>query len=158
MANPTDKVNKNSNFVRVSGKTAMEYVTLTASVAVEDGSILYPDPVTAGQYTKGDSTAGDRFVVIRQTIASTDADYASTKKVLVESPIENDVVWEFTVGSGTFTSADVAKYADLSSEKAVAVDTSTKKQLFITGYISATRGLCTFAGNVGSGMALPVTS
>lgn len=158
MATPNDKINNTQNFVRVKGQTRMDTVILSASVAVEEGSILYPDPANAGQYTKADSTAGDNFVVIRETIATTDSNYASTKAVIVEVPAENNVEWEFTVGSGTFTAADVAKYADLSSEKAVAVDTSVKKQVFIKSYASATKGTCIFAGNLGSGMALPVTT
>jgi len=36
--------------------------------------------------------------VIRQTIASTDSDYASTKLVKVEFPIEPSVEFEFTAG------------------------------------------------------------
>lgn len=149
-----DKRNNVSNFTSKVWKTKIVYKTLTASIAVEEGSLVYPDPGNAGQVTKADSTAGNFFGVIRQTIASTDDDYTSTKQVAVEVPTEQGVEWDFTVWAGTFTSADVDKYADLNDEKSVAVDTSTKKQVYITKYISATKGRCTFALMSG----LPVTS
>jgi len=158
MANPTEKVNDVSNFVRVKGKTEMVEVTLTASVAIAEWGIVYPDPSNAGQYTKADTTAWNNFGVIRQTIAATDSDYASTKKVLIEVPRDNNVEWEFTVGSWTFTAADEGKYADILTEVTIAVDVQTKSQVFITKYLSATRGKLIFAWNLGSWMALPVTS
>jgi hypothetical protein len=137
--NPTDKTNSVKYFTRFAGKTKMGEVILTASVAATDGSILYPDPGNAGQYTIADSTAGGNFVVIRQTVASTDANYASAKTVAVEIPVEANVEWSFLVGSGTFTAADVGKYCDLVDEKSLAVDTQSKLVAFITRYISATQ-------------------
>ncbi len=155
--NPIQPTNNTQNFVLIKGKTRLVKVILTASVAAEEGSVLYPDPVTAGQYTIGDATAGDKFVVIRQTIASTDDDFASTKEVLVEEPMEASVEWEFTV-TGTFTAADVAKYVDLSDEKTVNVDASAKKVVFITAFINSTRGRGSFSGNTAAGLAMAVTS
>ena len=157
LTNPTDKANSVAYFTRYAGKTKMGEVILTASVAATDGSLLYPDPSNPGQYTVADSTAGGNFVVIRQTIASTDSNYASAKTVSVEIPSESDVEWKFLVGSGTFTAADVGKYCDLVDEKSVAVDTQSKNVLFITKYISATQGVCKFAGNL-TGYALPATT
>lgn len=156
--NPVDKVNDNSNFVRVKGKTEIVEVLFSASVAIEEGSVVYPNPAAAGQYTKADSTAWENFGVIRQTIASTDSDYASTKIVKIEVPRDNNVEWKFVVGAGTFTQADEWKYADLNNEKTVAVDTSTKGHLLITKYVSATEWRCIFAGNVWAGKALPATT
>lgn len=158
MSNPIDTPNNVSNFARARGKTESTEVTLAGSIAAEEGSILYPDPSNPGQYTIADATAGGNFVVIRQTIASTDDDFATAKRVLCDMPRDNNVEFHFTVGAGTFTSADEGKYADLNDEKSVAVDTSTKKQVFITKFVSATRGKCILAGNLGSGEALPVTS
>ena len=158
MANPVENVNDVSNFVRVKGITEIVEVTLSASVAIAEGWIVYPNPGAAGQYTKADTTAWNNFGVIRQTIAATDADYASTKVVKIEVPRGNNVEWLFTVGSGTFTAADEGKYADLLTEVTIAVDVQTKKQVFITKYISATRWKLIFAWNTGAGLALPVTS
>jgi hypothetical protein len=155
--NPTDKPNSVKYFTRASGKTKMGEVILTASVAATEGSILYPDPSNAGQYTIADSTAGGNFVVLRQTVASTDSNYASAKTVSVEIPVEANVEWNFLVGSGTFTAADVGKYCDLVDEKSVAVDTQSKNVIFITDYISSTQGRCILSGNV-TGFALPATT
>lgn len=152
MTNPVDKINHSENFVRRQGKTKVIDGIFTASVAAEEGSIVYPDPGNAGQWTIADSTAGNMFGVIRQTIASTDSDYASTKTVKIEIPAEPGVVWEGTVGSGTFTAADVNKYCDLVDGVSVAVDTTSKKSIFIAGYKSSTRGLFIFAGNVPTGV------
>lgn len=158
MSNPTEKVNHTENFTRVKGRTKVIEGTFTASVAAESGAIVYPDPGNAGQWTKADSTAGESFGVLQETIASTDSDYASTKTVHIEVPDDAGVEWEFTVGSGTFTPADVNKYVDLYDEVSLAVDTTSKKQCYISGYITSTRGRCMFAGNVPSGMALPATT
>lgn len=137
-----DKRNNISNFVRREGKTKIVKKLLTASVAVEEGSLVYPDPGNAGQITKADATAGNFFGVIKETIATTDDNFASTKMVAVEVPIEQWVEWDFTVWSGTFTAADVDKYADLVDEKSVAVDTTTKKSVYITKFLTSTRGRC----------------
>lgn len=158
MANPTDKVNHNENFVRVKGKTKMVEKIFTASVAAEEWSLVYPDPSNPWQVTIADATAGNAFGVIRQTIASTDTDYASTKTVQVEVPAEPWVEWEFTVWSGTFTAADVDKYCDLVDGVSVAVDTQSKNVIYITGYISSTRWKCILAGNLPSWIALAATS
>ena len=158
MANPTDKVNDVSNFVRAKGKTEIIEVLFSASVAAEEGSLVYPNPSAAGQFTKADATAGNAFGVIRQTIASTDSDYASTKLVKVEVPRENNVEWYFTVGAGTFTQADEWKLCDLNSEKDVAVDTQSKLVIYISKYISSTRGKCILAGNLWAWVSLPATS
>lgn len=158
MTNPSDKVNSTKNFTRAKGKTELIEVTFAASVAVEEGSLVYPNPAGTSEYIKADSTAGSNFGVIRQTIAATDANYASTKKVLIEVPRENNVEWYFTVGAWTFTTADENAYVDLQDEKSVNVDASSKKQIFIRKYISATKGTCILAGNLGSGLALPATT
>ncbi len=158
MSNPVDAVNNTRYFTRSKGETKMITGTFTASVACAEGAIVYPDPGNAGQWTKADSTAGTSFGVLRQTIAATDSDYASTKTVQIEVPAEPGVEWNFLVGSGTFTAADVNKYVDLVDEISVAVDTTSKLSIYISGYVSATRGLCIFAGNVPAGLALPATT
>jgi len=58
MANPTDSVNNVQNFERAKGVTEIVEVLFSASVAVEEGSLVYPNPSAAGQYTKADATAG----------------------------------------------------------------------------------------------------
>lgn len=146
------------NFDYVSGRVSTRSVPFVASVAAQMGSVVYPDPGNAGYYTIADSTAGDNFGIIQQTIATTDDDYASTKNVTVEFPSYQNTVYRFTRGSGTLTSADVGKYVDLYDEKSLAVDTTSKNVFLITGVIDADHGYGVFAGNVGAGRALPATT
>jgi hypothetical protein len=74
--------------------------------------LVYPNPGSAGTYTVADSTAGGNMGVIRQTIATTDDDYASTKLVKVEFPVEPTVEWEFTAG-GALAQTHEGTYIDL---------------------------------------------
>lgn len=156
MTNPVDKINNTSNFVRVKGKTEIIEVLFSASVAAEEGSIVYPNPGAAGQYTKADSTAGNNFGVLCQTIAATDSDYASTKLVKIEVPRENNVEWEWTATA--LLQTDEGTYVDLSDEVTVNDGASSKKVIFVKKYISATRWRFIFAWNLGSGIALAATT
>jgi len=47
MSNPIDKVNKNTNFVSVKGNTEIIDVLFSASVAAEQGGLVYPNPSAA---------------------------------------------------------------------------------------------------------------
>ena len=133
--------NNTWNFVRLKGKTKMVKRLFAASVAAEEWAIVYPNGSWA--LTISDATAWTWFWVIRQTIASTDSDYASTKMVLVEIPVEANVEWLFTVWSWTFTAADVSKAVDLHTDwLSVAVDGTTAPVLIITWYISSTKWKC----------------
>jgi len=156
MANPTDKVNNTQNFVRVKGKTEVKEVLFAASVAAEEGAIVYPDPGNAGQFTIADATAGNNFGVIKQTIATTDSDYASTKLVKIEFPRDNWVVWEWNATA--LAQTDEWTYVDLTDSVTVNDGASSKKVIYVEKYISATRGQFIFAGNLGAGLSLAATS
>lgn len=159
MAATEPGANDVGNFYRASGRTITKEVRIKASTAIEDGAIVYPDPAGVNKWTLADSTAGENFGVIREAVASTDSDYASsTKTKLVEFPSESGVEWFGTVGAGTFAEDDVNKYVDLNDSISVDVDTSTKDQLYVAGFISSTRGRFIFAGNVPAGKAMPATS
>ena len=58
MSTPTDNVNNTGNFVRVKWKTQIREVLFSASVAAEEGGLVYPNWSAAGQYTVADATAG----------------------------------------------------------------------------------------------------
>ena len=158
MTNPTDNVNDVTNFVRAKGETEIIEVLFSASIVAAEWALVYPNPSAAGQYTIADATAGWNFGVIRQAIAATDSDYASTKRVKVEVPRWNNVEWFFTVWSGTFTQADEGKLVDLANSVSVAVDWTTAPTFWITKYISATRWKGILGWNLGSGPALPATT
>lgn len=156
MANPADKTNKVSNFVRYRGQTKFGTVRIAASVAAEEGSILYPDG--SGTYALATATKGDNFVIYRgQTILSTDSDYASIKDVKVEIPLNNDVEWLATVGTGSATAAMEGTYKDLKDSKSIDVTASAKKVVFIKKFLSSTQVVVTFAGNL-VGLALPAST
>jgi len=157
MANPTDSVNNTANFTRAKGKTETIEVLFSASVAATEWALVYPNPAAAGQYTIADATAGGNFGVIKQTIATTDSDYASTKLVKVEVPRENNVEWLWTAW-GALAQTHEGTYVDITDSVTVNEATSSKKVIFVKNFISATKGRFIFAWNLWSGTALPVTS
>lgn len=157
MSNPNDSTNNVSNFVSKKGKTEVIEVLFSASVAATEWAIVYPNPWAAGQYTIADATAGWNFGVIRQTIAATDDDYASTKTVKVEVPRENNVEWEGTAW-GALAQTHEWTYVDLTDSVTVDEGSTSKKCVFVKKFISATRWRFIFAGNLGSWTALPATS
>ena len=157
MSNPTDNVNNVSNFVRVKGKTETIEVLFSASVAAEEGALVYPNPAAAGQYTIADATAGGNFGVIKQTIAATDSDYASTKLVKIEVPRENNVEWLGTA-AGALAQTHEWTYVDLTDSITINEAASAKKVIFVKKFVSATRGKFILAWNLGSGTAMPATT
>lgn len=117
----------------------MKEVLVKASEDFESGSILVGDsnglfvPASAGD-------PGKRFVIARQTVATTDANYASNKNISVEIPSDFETEVEFTVSAGTLISTMVGKTYDLADEKSITVS-STGTFLCVTGVISATKGI-----------------
>lgn len=157
MATPTDSVNNTQNFVRVKWKTEIREVLFSASVAAEEWGLVYPNPSAAGQYTVADATAWGNMGVIRQTIASTDSDYASTKLVKVEFPVEQNVEWEFTAGWALAQTHEWT-YIDLTDYVTANEAASTKDVIFVTKYISTTRGRGILAGNIWAGQWMNATT
>lgn len=117
----------------------MKEVLVKASEDFESGSILVGDsnglfvPASAGD-------PGKRFVIARQTVATTDANYASNKMISVEVPSDFEVEVEFEVSAGTLASTMVGKTYDLADEKSVTVS-STGTFICVSKVISATRGV-----------------
>ena len=89
---------------------------------------------------------GKNFVgILQQDIKTTDDDYATAHFVPVRVPKNKNAKMYFTLGSGTFTQADVGRMCALYSDsKSVAVDTNGIG-VTITDYIDATHGLCKLA-------------
>jgi len=123
-------------FKRLSGTHRVEYYPKKASQAMAIGDLLYPDG--SGAVQKADSTSGEHVGVCMKPIASTDADYAETTKIPVDAADPNDL-WVVDVGTGTATAALIGTYVDLKDENEADVSASTKKQLFVVGFISATQ-------------------
>lgn len=115
---------------------------MIASTAIEEGSALYW--VGDGTVSKSTNATGNFAGILREEIAATDDDYATSGKFkAVSVPKNSSAEAEFTVGAGTFTTADVGKSVKFNDEKGLAVDTAGT-QARITQYISSSRGKCTF--------------
>lgn len=136
--NPTEKRNTFRNFRFITGRTQQKEVLVKASEDFESGSILVGD--SNGLFVPaGAGDPGKRFVIARQTVATTDANYASNKMISVEVPSDFETEVEFEVSAGTLVSTMVGKTYDLADEKSVTVS-SPGTFLCVTGVISATRG------------------
>lgn len=143
--------NLNTNFTPIQGKPGTHWIVkqlpMIASVAMEAGSAIYR--VGDGTHTVVTTSSGNFAGILLQPIAATDSDYATSLKLKsVMVPLTNEAQAEFTVGSGTFTTADVGKNADFADAVSVAVDTSTHDQVTITKYLTSTRGVCSFNPNI----------
>ena len=100
------------------------------------GDLLYPDG--SGAVQLADATSGEHVGVCMKTIASTDDDYASTTKIPVDVADPNDL-WIVDVGTGTATAALIGTYVDLKDENEADVSATSKKVLFVVGFISSTQ-------------------
>lgn len=79
-------------FKWVKGKTKVVALPFTASIAVAKGELL---EWTSGYAALADDNDTDLIGVAEETIASTDADYATTGKLKkVRIPLERHVEWE----------------------------------------------------------------
>lgn len=126
---------------------------MKASTAIAMGTIIATE-ISASNPTGNFTAAGTTNAnganykgILMETIAATDADYATAGKLkLVAIPLNPQSSKAFfTVGSGTFTAADVGRIcATAGSGTTVAVDTNGLG-VEITDYISSTQGKCVFS-------------
>lgn len=124
----------------------MEWYPKKASTAFAIGDVVYPDG--SGAIQPGDSTSGEHMGVVMKDVASTDSDYASTTKIPVDAIDPNDI-WEVDVGNGTATAALVGTYIDLHDKDSVDVAATSKKVVFVVGFISATKLLVKINASAG---------
>jgi len=124
------------------GRWELQPVAMKESVAMEMGAALYTDK--AGESTIVTGAETNFMGILAEPIAATDADYAVAKKLKsVWVPLCANATAEFTVGAGTFTTADVGKSVAYNDSKSLAVDTAGDEAR-ITKYLSSTRGECVF--------------
>lgn len=123
-------------FKRHKGKTKVMYFPVTTSTAFTDGDLV---SFATGLITPATSSTTKHVGVIRKTIASTDADYATARLVPVEVPVEKYVEWVADVTSG-LVAADIGLYVDLTDARTVDRSASTVDALLCTGVISSTKG------------------
>ncbi len=133
------------SFTRKQGKTKFMYFPVTVSTEIDAGSLVVLDSgqlIAATSTTAGTATVG----VLRHTIASTDADYATERNVEVQVPVEKNVVWEGLVTASLATTS-VGTYLDLTNAYTVNPSASTYDIAYCTKYISTTKG--EFVLNIG---------
>lgn len=121
-------------FKRLTGKPNIEFLTIAASTAISNGALLYANG--SGAHIPADSTSGNHTGIIMKDIAATDADYASTKKVMCDVPKDDD---EFEVDCTGATAALEGTYIDLSTSLVADPSASAKKVLYVTRFISSTK-------------------
>jgi len=132
-------------FKRKSGRTKMVPLPVTPSTEFEKGALV---AWSSGKLVPATSTTvcSDIVGVLVKAITSTDDDYADDRNVLVEIPVEKDVVWEADVTSGLVAS-DVGLYCDLTDSVTVNRGASTYDIVQCRGVITSTKGL--FVLNIG---------
>lgn len=131
-------INKNFDPILKAGMWRLESRPMIASVAMEMGAGIYR--VGDGTHTLVTNATANFEGIMGEAITATDTDYATSlkmKKVWV--PLSTRAEAQFTVGAGTFTSADVGKSVKFNDSKSVAVDTAGT-QFVITKYQSSTKG------------------
>lgn len=149
---------------RISGQSNLMMVPKKASTAFPAGSFVTFDAAT-GFIKPLVATDPSVFGVIQQTIASTDADYASNTPVLVDQGAL-DQVWEIDVSNGSstaFAATDVGQFFKMGGTASV-IDCNTRSStagagftaqglvFLCVGFISATT--TTSDASTGSGKGL----
>lgn len=132
-------------FKRYRGKTKIIFVPVTVSTAFTEGDIV---SYSSGYVIPATSTTAalSHVGVIRKTIAATDDDYATARKVPVEVPVEKNVEWLAPVTSG-LVAADVGLLVDLTDAGTINRGASTYDVAQVREVITSTQGV--FVLNLG---------
>lgn len=129
-------------FIRYKGKTKTVWLPVTASTAITKGAIV---SWSSGLLIAGTSstTALSHAGVIKRTIASTDADYATSARLVpVEVPVEKNVWWLADV-TAILVSTDAGSEVDLTDSLTVNRAASSVDAVIIQQFISTTKCYCT---------------
>ena len=135
-------------FRKYKGKTVTRWYPVAASTAaMTKGSIA---SLSSGLIIAATSstTALSHVGVIKKTIATTDADYATARLVPIEVPVEKGVVWEADV-TATLVVGDVGLEVDLTDALTINRGAASVKAAICVGFQSTTKGL--FVLELGAG-------
>lgn len=121
-------------FLPASGKITSEAFPKTASTAIAAGAVL---ETASGAMNPADAADVSLFGVSMQTIASTDADYASTTPIGVWI-LDPGTKWFADVGTGTATAALIGTTCDLKDSVSLDVTATSHNVFTITDFIDAT--------------------
>jgi len=122
-------------FIKYKGKTKQEWLPVTTSMALASGKLT---EFTSGLIAEADADDTALAGVLVKTIASTDTDYATARKVAVEVPVERHVVWEAD-GTGTFAATDIGTEFGISDSGTVDKTETTAKVFLMTEFVSASK-------------------
>lgn len=131
------------SFYRVSGPANIIPLPGAASTVLTANAIV---TVTAGALALASSTSSTAMGLCMETRATTDADYATARDVLVDCVGPSDVLYCDNV-TGTLTTAMKGQLFKLSSTAGVVADAGTATDtpaaaliLICVGFVSATQG------------------
>lgn len=122
-------------FKLYKGLTKTEQFPVTTSTAITQDRLV---EFTSGLIAEADDNDTALAGVLVKTIASTDSDYASSRKVGVQVPVERHVVWEAD-GTGTFAATDIGAEFGISDSGTVDKSDTTNKVFLVTEFISASK-------------------
>ena len=130
-------------FYRVSGIPNVQPLPGAASTALTANAIV---TIASGALALAASTSNVAVGLCLETRASTDADYATARPVLVDMVDNRSILYCDNV-TGTLTTAMVGQFFKLSSTAGVVADAGTATDtpaaaliLMCVGFISATQG------------------
>ncbi len=125
-------------FIRYKGKTKTEWLPVTTSTVMTKGDIV---SWSSGLLIRATSstTALSHAGVAKKTILATDADYASSRLIPVEVPLEKNVWWLADV-TATLVSTDAGGEFDLTDAQNVNRGASSVDAVIMKGFISTTKG------------------
>lgn len=120
------------------GKTKIEYLPVTTSLALTKDTLV---EMTSGRVAAADAdeAAVDIRGVLVKTIASTDADYATARRVGVRVPVERHVVWEADASGFTAGGTDEGVEYGISDSGTVDQTETTADSFLVTEVLSATK-------------------
>jgi len=149
---PLNAVNKTVNFLPADYLWEMRQVAVKESIAYDMGTAMAVEVSASSPTGKAiamptTNASGQNFLgILMENVRTDDADYATAFKLkTVAVPISGLAEAYFTVGSGTFTAADIGRICQFHTDsKSLAVDTNGLGAE-ISGLISSTKGLCKFS-------------
>lgn len=120
------------------GKTKIEYLPVTTSLALTKDTLV---EMTSGRVAAADDNeeGADIRGVLVKTIASTDSDYASARRVGVRVPVEKHVVWEADATGFTAGGTDEGVEYGISDSGTVDQTNTTNDAFLVTEVLSATK-------------------
>lgn len=120
------------------GKSKVVYLPVTTSLALTKDTLV---EFTSGRIAAADAdeTADNIAGALVKTIATTDSDYATARRVGVRVPCEKHVVWEADATGFTAGGTDEGVEYGISNSETVDQTETTAKAFKVTEVISATK-------------------